>query len=169
VLEPRVLRDERGYFIESFNQRSFAQATGLDVTFVQDNHSRSSCGVLRGLHYQLRHPQGKLVRVSQGAVFDVAVDLRRHSPTFGRWFGTELSADNALQLWIPAGFAHGYQVLSEAADFQYKTTQYWHPEHERGVSWCDPALAIDWPECKERVLSAKDMAAPLLARAEVFD
>ncbi len=167
MLEPRVFGDERGFFMESFNQRAFAKATGLDVSFVQDNHSRSVGGVLRGLHYQVRHPQGKLVRVSRGAVFDVAVDLRRPSPTFGRWFGVELSEDNHRQMWIPPGFAHGYQVLSATADFQYKTTDYWYPEHERAISWCDPALGIDWPACDARVLSAKDAAAPALAEAEI--
>ena len=155
--------------MECFNQRAFAQATGLDTVFVQDNHSRSTRGVLRGLHYQLKHPQGKLVRVSQGAVFDVAVDLRKASPTFGRWFGIVLSADNARQLWIPPGFAHGYQVLSEAADFQYKTTDYWYPEHERGILWSDPAIGIEWPACGERVLSAKDAAAPLMEDAARYD
>jgi len=155
--------------MESFNQRAFAEATGLDIAFVQDNHSRSARGVLRGLHYQLRHPQGKLVRVSQGAVYDVAVDLRKPSPTFGRWFGIELSADNALQMWIPAGFAHGYQVLSQAADFQYKTTEYWYPEHERGILWSDPAIGIEWPACENRVLSGKDVAAPVMKDAQGSD
>jgi dTDP-4-dehydrorhamnose 3,5-epimerase len=164
-----MFRDARGYFMESFNQRAFTQATGVDLAFVQDNHSQSTRGVLRGLHYQLRRPQGKLVRVSQGAVHDVAVDLRRHSPTFGRWFCIELSAENAQQLWIPPGFAHGYQVLSPSADLQYKTTDYWDPGHERAISWCDPALGIDWPACDKRILSAKDEAAPAFAQADVYD
>ncbi|MCC6813093.1 MAG: dTDP-4-dehydrorhamnose 3,5-epimerase, partial [Rubrivivax sp.] len=145
VLEPRVFGDDRGFFMESYNRRSFAQATGLDIDFVQDNHSRSRKGVLRGLHYQLRQPQGKLVRVTHGAVFDVAVDIRRGSPTFGRWVGVELSADNHRQLWVPPGLAHGFVVLSDSADFLYKTTDYYAPEHERSIAWDDPAIGIDWP------------------------
>lgn len=145
ILEPRVFGDERGFFFESFNARDFAQATGLEVTFVQDNHSKSAYGVLRGLHYQIQHPQGKLVRVTQGAVFDVAVDLRRNSPTLGQWAGVHLSADNKRQLWIPPGFAHGFLVLSDTAEFLYKTTDYYHPTFERSLLWNDPTLAITWP------------------------
>jgi dTDP-4-dehydrorhamnose 3,5-epimerase len=169
ILEPKVFGDERGFFFESFNQRDFQRATGLDVNFVQDNHSRSSRGVLRGLHYQIQHPQGKLVRVTQGEVFDVAVDLRRSSPTFGRWAGVTLSAANHRQLWIPPGFAHGFVVTSESADFLYKTTDYWHPEHERSLLWNDPALGIDWPLLTPPTLAAKDTAGLVLANAEVFD
>ncbi len=145
VLEPKVFGDARGFFFESFNQRDFNQATGLNETFVQDNHSKSSKGVLRGLHYQTQHAQGKLVRVTQGSVFDVAVDIRQGSPTFGQWFGLELSAENKKQLWIPAGLAHGFLVTSESAEFLYKTTDYYHPEFERGLLWSDPAIGIDWP------------------------
>jgi len=168
VLEPRVFGDARGFFYESFNQRDFAQATGLDVTFVQDNHSKSAQGVLRGLHYQVEHAQGKLVRVVQGAVFDVAVDLRRSSPTFGRWVGERLSADNKKQMWVPPGFAHGFAVLSETAEFLYKTTDYWYPEHERSLLWSDPALGIDWQLTGAPLLVAKDATAPVLAQAEVY-
>ena len=168
ILEPRVFGDARGFFMESYNRRSFAQATGLDLDFVQDNHSRSSKGVLRGLHYQLRQPQGKLVRVSQGAVFDVAVDMRQGSPSFGRWVGVELSADNQRQLWVPAGMAHGFLVLSDSADFLYKTTDYYAPEHERCIAWNDPQLAIAWPDAGVAVqLSAKDQAGRLLAEADL--
>jgi len=166
VLEPKVFGDARGFFFESFNQRDFAQATGLQgVQFVQDNHSKSSQGVLRGLHYQVQHPQGKLVRVVQGRVFDVAVDIRRSSPTFGQWVGLELSADNHKQLWIPPGLAHGFLVLSESAEFLYKTTDYWYPEHERSLAWNDPTLNIGWPlpVGQAPLLAAKDAAAPLLA------
>jgi dTDP-4-dehydrorhamnose 3,5-epimerase len=145
VLEPKVFGDARGFFYESFNARDFAQATGLDVAFVQDNHSKSAKGVLRGLHYQVQHAQGKLVRATQGAVFDVAVDIRQGSPTFGQWFGLELSAENKKQLWIPAGLAHGFLVTSESAEFLYKTTDYYHPEFERSILWSDPAIGIDWP------------------------
>ena len=168
VLEPRVFGDARGFFYESFNQRDFAQATGLDVTFVQDNHSKSAQGVLRGLHYQVEHAQGKLVRVVQGEVLDVAVDLRRSSPTFGRWVGERLSADNKKQMWVPPGFAHGFVVLSETAEFLYKTTDYWYPEHERSLLWSDPALGIDWQLTAAPLLAAKDAAAPVLAQAEVY-
>lgn len=168
VLEPRVFGDARGFFYESFNQRDFAQATGLDVTFVQDNHSKSAQGVLRGLHYQVEHAQGKLVRVVQGEVLDVAVDLRRSSPTFGRWVGERLSADNKKQMWVPPGFAHGFVVLSETAEFLYKTTDYWYPEHERSLLWSDPALGIDWQLAAAPLLAAKDAAAPVLAQAEVY-
>lgn len=168
LLEPKVFGDERGFFFESFNHRDFQQATGLNVMFVQDNHSRSSQGVLRGLHYQIQNPQGKLVRVTQGAVFDVAVDMRRSSPRFGQWVGVELSADNKLQLWIPPGFAHGFVVTSESADFLYKTTDYWYPEHERSLLWCDPAVGIRWPLTASPKLAPKDAAAALLAEAEGF-
>ncbi len=173
VLEPRVFGDDRGFFMESYNRRSFAQATGLDIDFVQDNHSRSRRGVLRGLHYQLRQPQGKLVRVTHGAVFDVAVDIRRGSPTFGRWVGVELSADNHRQLWVPPGLAHGFVVLSDSADFLYKTTDYYAPEHERSIAWDDPAIGIDWPLAAHGItaplLSAKDRAGQPLSRAELVD
>ena len=168
VLEPRVFGDARGFFYESFNQRDFAQATGLDVTFVQDNHSKSAQGVLRGLHYQVEHAQGKLVRVVQGEVLDVAVDLRRSSHTFGRWVGERLSADNKKQMWVPPGFAHGFVVLSETAEFLYKTTDYWYPEHERSLLWSDPALGIDWQLTAAPLLAAKDAAAPVLAQTEVY-
>lgn len=169
LLEPKVFGDARGFFFESFNQRDFRQATGLEASFVQDNHSKSARHVLRGLHYQIRHPQGKLVRVTQGVVFDVAVDLRRASSTFGQWTGMELSAENKRQLWIPPGFAHGFVVLSESAEFLYKTTDYWYPEHERSLRWNDPALGIAWPFEGEPILAAKDAAAAALADAEVFD
>jgi dTDP-4-dehydrorhamnose 3,5-epimerase len=169
VLEPKVFGDDRGFFFESFNQRDFRQATGLELDFVQDNHSKSSQGVLRGLHYQIQHPQGKLVRVTQGAVFDVVVDLRRSSPTFGRWDGVELSADNKRQLWIPPGFAHGFLVTSESAEFLYKTTDYWYPAHERCLLWNDPGLAIPWPLVGQPKLAAKDAAGTLLSEADVFD
>jgi len=145
ILEPRVFGDARGFFMESFNRRVFEQLTGAHADFVQDNHSRSAKGVLRGLHYQIRQPQGKLVRVVRGAVFDVAVDLRRSSPTFGRWVGAELTEDNHRQLWVPPGLAHGFVVLSDSADFLYKTTDYYAPEHERCIAWDDPAIGIDWP------------------------
>ena len=169
VLEPKVFGDERGFFMESWNARAFREATGVDATFVQDNHSRSARGVLRGLHYQVVRPQGKLVRVVAGEVFDVAVDLRRSSPTFGRWTGVRLSAENRRQLWIPGGFAHGFLVISESADFLYKTTEYWHGEHDRALAWNDPRLAIDWPlGGAAPVLAARDAAAPGLDAAEVF-
>lgn len=169
ILEPEVFGDDRGFFFESFNQRDFRQATELDVSFVQDNHSKSSKGVLRGLHYQIQHPQGKLVRVTQGAVFDVAVDLRRSSPSFGRWVGVELSADNKRQLWVPPGFAHGFVVIAEFAEFLYKTTDYWYPEHERSLLWCDPFVDIQWVLEGEPKLATKDAAGKLLADADVFD
>lgn len=168
VLEPRVYGDERGFFFESFNARTFEQATGLRVNFVQHNHSRSARGVLRGLHYQLRHPQGKLMRASSGAIYSVVVDMRRSSPFFGRWVGVVLSADNHHQLWIPPGFASGFVVTSDHAEVQYSTTDYWTPEDERSVLWNDPALAIDWPLAGAPVLSNKDSNARLLADAEVF-
>ncbi len=166
ILEPKVFGDARGFFFESFNARDFAQATGLERTFVQDNHSKSSQGVLRGLHYQVQHAQGKLVRVTHGAVFDVAVDIRRESQTYGQWFGLELSAENKKQLWIPAGLAHGFLVTSESAEFLYKTTDYYHPEHERSVLWNDPAIGIDWPLhllSAPPLLATKDANAPTLA------
>ena len=166
ILEPKVFGDARGFFFESFNARDFAQATGLVRNFVQDNHSKSSQGVLRGLHFQVQHPQGKLVRVTQGSVFDVAVDIRRDSKTFGQWFGLELSADNKRQVWVPEGLAHGFLVTSESAEFLYKTTDYYHPEHERSLLWNDPAIGIDWPLhllSAPPLLAAKDAAAALLA------
>ena len=169
ILEPKVFGDARGFFYESFNARDFAQATGLDVSFVQDNHSKSSKGVLRGLHYQIQHAQGKLVRVVQGEVFDVVVDLRKRSPTFGQWVGVHLSADNHRQLWVPPGFAHGFVVLSESAEFLYKTTDYWYPEHERSLLWNDPAVGIDWPLDGQPLLAAKDAAGKLLAEAQCFE
>ena len=159
LIEPRVFGDERGFFYESFNQRDFHQATGLDLQFVQDNHSKSARGVLRGLHYQMRQPQGKLVRVVAGEVFDVAVDIRRDSPTFGKWVGQLLSGANKRQLWVPPGLAHGFVVLSDSAEFLYKTTDYYAPEHERCIAWNDPTLGIQWPELNGSLqLSAKDAA-----------
>ncbi len=171
ILEPQVFGDARGFFTESYNRRRFAAATGLDIDFVQDNHSRSARGVLRGLHYQLRQPQGKLVRVVQGAVFDVALDIRRDSPTFGCWAGVELTADNRRQLWVPAGLAHGFVVLSDSADFLYKTSDYYAPEHERSIRWDDPAIGIQWPLAAHGIdtpiLSAKDREGLPLAQAEL--
>ena len=170
VIEPRVFGDARGFFYESFNSKAFDEAVGRHVEFVQDNHSRSAKGVLRGLHYQIQQPQGKLVRVVRGAVFDVAVDIRKSSPTFGKWVGVELSEDNHRQLWVPEGFAHGFLVLSETAEFLYKTTDYYAPVHERGLRWNDPTLAIDWPDCGvQPQLSVKDAVASYLDSAEVFD
>lgn len=169
MLEPRVFGDERGFFLESFNARAFREATGLDLNFVQDNHSRSARNVLRGLHYQVRQPQGKLVRCVQGRVFDVAVDLRRGSATFGRWVGQELSDQNKLELWVPPGFAHGFVVLSESADFLYKTTDYYAPAHERCIAWNDAELGIEWPIEGEPILSDKDRLGARLSEAEVFD
>ena len=168
VIEPRVFGDGRGFFYESFNAREFKELTGLEPNFVQDNHSRSAKGVLRGLHYQIRQPQGKLVRVVAGAVFDVAVDIRKNSPTFGRWAGQTLSTENRKQMWIPAGFAHGFLVLSDYAEFLYKTTDYWAPEHERCIAWNDPDLAIEWPLEGAPILSGKDANGATLARAEIF-
>ena len=169
VLEPRVFGDDRGFFYESYNARRFAELTGVTAEFVQDNHSRSAKGVLRGLHYQIQQPQGKLVRASAGAVFDVAVDIRKSSPTFGQWFGIELSAENKRQMWIPPGFAHGFEVISDSAEFLYKTTDYWAPEHERAILWNDPAISIQWPALTAApLLSGKDQVAALLADAEVF-
>lgn len=169
VLVPKVFGDARGFFYESFNARDFAEVTGLDVNFVQDNHSKSAKGVLRGLHYQIQRAQGKLVRVVQGAVFDVAVDLRKSSPTFGRWVGEVLSADNHKQLWVPPGFAHGFVVLSESAEFLYKTTDYWYPDHERSLLWNDPTVGIEWPIDFEPQLAAKDAAGKLFGQADLFD
>jgi dTDP-4-dehydrorhamnose 3,5-epimerase len=169
VLTPKVFGDARGFFFESFNQRDFAEVTGLDVVFLQDNHSRSARNVLRGLHYQIQNPQGKLVRVTEGAVFDVAVDMRRSSPTFGKWVGVELSADNKRQLWVPPGFAHGFVVLSEAAEFLYKTTDYWYPEFERSLLWNDPQVGIDWPIQDAPQLAKKDAEGIPFASAETFE
>ena len=170
ILEPKVFGDSRGFFFESFNQKAFEAATGVTTSFVQDNHSRSVRGVLRGLHYQVRQPQGKLVRVVRGSAFDVAVDVRKRSPTFGKWVGVELSEDNHRQLWVPPGFAHGFLVTSDSADFLYKATDYYAPEHERCVAWDDPAIGIDWPlDGQQPSLSAKDKAGVRLANAEVFE
>lgn len=169
LIEPKVFGDSRGFFFESFNAREFAQQVQDGVMFVQDNHSRSAKGVLRGLHYQIAHAQGKLVRVTEGEVFDVAVDLRRSSPTFGKWEGITLSAENHRQLWIPPGFAHGFVVLSESAQFLYKTTDYWYPEFERCLLWNDPSVGIEWPIEFEPILAAKDAAGRLLADADLFE
>jgi len=168
IIEPKVFGDSRGFFLESFNAREFAKATGGEARFVQDNHSRSQRGVLRGLHYQIDNPQGKLVRVTQGEVLDVAVDIRRSSPTFGRWVAARLNADDHRQFWIPPGFAHGFLVLSESADFLYKTTDYYNPAAERCIRWDDPQLAIDWGLEVPPLLSAKDQAGALLADADLF-
>ncbi|MDD5410228.1 MAG: dTDP-4-dehydrorhamnose 3,5-epimerase [Methylobacter sp.] len=168
IIEPKVFGDERGFFFESFNRRQFAELTGSDVDFVQDNHSRSAKNVLRGLHYQIQQPQGKLVRVVQGAVFDVAVDIRCSSPTFGQHVAVELSAENKRIFWVPEGFAHGFVVISDTADFLYKTTDYWAPEFERSIAWNDPAINIQWPIHGEPTLSAKDQQAKPLAEAEYF-
>ena len=168
IFEPRVFGDERGFFLESWNAREFDNAVGAKVQFVQDNHSRSRRGILRGLHYQIKQPQGKLVRVVRGRVFDAVVDLRKSSATFGRWVGAELSEDNHRQFWIPPGFAHGFLVLSESADFIYKTTDYYAPEHERCLIWNDPAVGINWPANEEPILSAKDRAGLPLHDVEVF-
>lgn len=168
IVEPKVFGDSRGFFFESYNQRRFEEVTGVSLPFVQDNHSRSARGVLRGLHYQINRPQGKLVWVTSGEVFDVAVDLRRSSPTFGQSVSVLLSAENHRQLWIPPGFAHGFLVTSDSADFLYKATDYYAPEHERALQWNDPALGIDWPLQGEPVLSAKDQLGMPLAQAETF-
>jgi len=167
--EPRVFGDERGFFYESFHQARFEEAVGRKVNFVQDNHSKSARNVLRGLHYQVQRSQGKLVRVVAGSVFDVAVDLRRSSPTFGRWVGEILSAENKVQLWVPEGFAHGFLVLSESAEFLYKTTDYYAPEHERCIAWNDPTLAIDWPLQGAPIISAKDRQGLPFRAADLFD
>ncbi|MFN7643288.1 MAG: dTDP-4-dehydrorhamnose 3,5-epimerase [Burkholderiales bacterium] len=170
ILEPKVFGDARGFFSESWNEKVFREATGVDPRFVQDNHSRSGRHVLRGLHYQLVKPQGKLVRVVSGEVFDVAVDMRRASPTFGQWAGALLNDANHRQMWVPPGFAHGFVVLSETADFLYKTTDYWYPEHDRGIAWNDPEIGIDWPlQGATPLLAAKDAAAPRFADAQVYD
>jgi dTDP-4-dehydrorhamnose 3,5-epimerase len=168
ILEPRVFEDTRGYFSETFNAKTWRETTGLDVEFVQDNHSRSCRGVVRGLHYQIQSPQGKLVRVVRGEVFDVALDLRRSSPTFGRWTGVTLTAENHRQCWIPVGFAHGFMAVSESADVLYKTTDYYAPEHERSIAWDDPELSIDWPLDAASILSDKDRGAVSFGEAEVY-
>jgi dTDP-4-dehydrorhamnose 3,5-epimerase len=168
IIEPKVFGDDRGFFFESFNERNWSEATSLDVHFVQHNHSRSSTGVLRGLHYQIQNPQGKLVRVIAGEVYDVAVDIRRTSATFGCWFGTLLSAENKRQMWIPKGFAHGFCVTSNFAEFLYLTTDYWSPEHERCIAWNDPDLAIDWPLDGMPAVSAKDSQGSLFRNADLF-
>ena len=170
IIEPKVFGDERGFFFESFNQKAFNDVTGLDVNFVQDNHSRSAKGVLRGLHYQVQQPQGKLVRVARGAVFDVAVDIRKGSPTFGQWVGVELSEDNHRQLWVPPGLAHGFLVVSESADFLYKTTDYYAPQHERCIVWNDPGIGIEWPDAGVApTLSAKDSRGRPFSPSAMFN
>ena len=169
ILEPKVFGDERGFFFESFNERVWRQLSGIDCSFVQHNHSRSAQNVLRGLHYQIRQPQGKLVRVISGEVYDVAVDIRRSSPSFGQWFGALLSAENKRQMWIPEGFAHGFCVTSQSAEFLYLTTDYWAPEHERTISWNDPTIGINWPIQGQPLLSAKDQNGIMLTEAETFD
>jgi dTDP-4-dehydrorhamnose 3,5-epimerase len=169
IIEPQVFGDSRGFFFESFNARDFAAHVECGFEFVQDNHSRSAKGVLRGLHYQIQHPQGKLVRVVEGEVFDVAVDIRKHSPNFGKWAGVNLSAENHRQLWVPPGFAHGFVVLSESAQFLYKTTDYWYQAHERSILWNDPGIGIEWPIDFEPMLAAKDAAGKRLADAECFE
>ena len=168
IIEPKVFGDDRGFFYESFNRNKFSELVGKEIDFVQDNHSRSVKNVLRGLHYQIQHPQGKLVRVTQGAVLDVVVDIRKSSPTFGQHVALELSAENKRMVWIPAGFAHGFSVLSETAEFLYKTTDYWFPEHERCLLWNDAALAIDWKLSAPPALSAKDVQGKKLNEAELF-
>jgi dTDP-4-dehydrorhamnose 3,5-epimerase len=168
LIEPKVFGDTRGFFLESFNARDFALHVQPGVEFIQDNHSRSARHVLRGLHYQIEHSQGKLVRVTTGEVFDVAVDMRRSSPYFGKWTGTVLSAQNCRQIWIPAGFAHGFLVLSEFADFQYKTTDYWYPEHERCLIWNDPRIGIEWPIDCEPTMAEKDKAGKSLSNADTY-
>jgi dTDP-4-dehydrorhamnose 3,5-epimerase len=168
IIEPKVFGDVRGFFFESFNAREFDEHVEAGVEFVQDNHSRSAKGVLRGLHYQIRHAQGKLVRVVSGEVYDVAVDIRRSSPNFGKWVGVRLSAENQRQMWVPPGFAHGFVVVSESADFLYKTTDYWFAEHERSIAWNDPQIGIDWPIEGEPQVAAKDAAGKRLVDADVF-
>ena len=168
VIEPKVFGDARGFFYESFNQKAFNEATGLDVNFVQENHSRSSKGIPRGLHYQVQQPQGKLVRVVRGLVFNVAVDIRKGSPTFGQWVSTELSEENYKQLWIPEGFAHGFLVISESADVLYQFTNYYAPLHKRCIAWNDPAIAIEWPLVTAPTLSGKDQLGASLVYAEIF-
>ena len=168
LLEPRVFGDDRGFFLESYNKRTFLDATGIADEFVQDNHSRSACNVLRGLHYQLKQVQGKLIKIVAGEIFDVAVDVRRSSPNFGRWMGQRLSAQNKRMLWIPAGFAHGFLALSDGAEVLYKTTDYYAPEHERCVLWNDPGIGIDWPLSGEPLVSDKDRRGAVLGLAETF-
>ena len=168
LLKPKVFSDDRGFFYESFNSRDFKKDTELDVNFVQDNYSRSSRGVLRGLHYQIQHPQGKLVQVMQGSVFDVVVDIRNSSNNFGKWIGVELSSENKYQLWIPPGFAHGFLVTSEIAEFFYKTTDYWYPQFERTLLWSDPNIGIRWPIKNHPLLTPKDAAGTLLSLADTF-
>src|SRR4051794_36177156 len=169
LLEPRVFSDNRGFFFESYNRRTFREAAGVDADFVQDNHSHSIRGVLRGIHYQIKQPQGKLIRVVTGEVFDVAVDLRRSSPTFGKWAGYHLSAANNRLVWIPAGFGHAYLTLTDRVDFLYKSTEFYAPQHERTILWSDPAIGIRWPLEGEPIMSAKDQRGALLKQAEVFD
>ncbi len=169
LFEPRVFGDERGFFFESFNNRVFEEATGLKRNFVQDNHSRSVKNVLRGLHYQIQHPQGKLVRVTVGEVFDVAVDIRKSSPTFGKWVGETLSAENKRMMWVPEGFAHGFVVLSDVAEFLYKTTDYWYPEHERSIIWNCPDIGIQWPIDGDPILAKKDAEGFILKQIECFE
>jgi dTDP-4-dehydrorhamnose 3,5-epimerase len=168
LLEPKVFGDERGFFLESFNKRVFKEATGADPDFIQDNHSKSAKHVLRGLHYQIKQAQGKLVRVTAGAVFDVAVDIRKSSPTFGKWVGQTLTAENKHQLWVPQGFAHGFLVLEDGTEFLYKTTDYYAPEFERCIAWNDPAIGITWPDGVTPLLSAKDQRGATLSEAEIF-
>jgi dTDP-4-dehydrorhamnose 3,5-epimerase len=169
LLEPKVFGDERGFFMETFNERVFRELTGVTLDFVQDNHSRSARNVLRGLHYQIQQPQGKLVRAVSGSVFDVAVDMRRSSPTYGQWFGAELTAQNKRQLWVPPGFAHGFVVMSDTADFLYKTTDYWAPEFERSLAWNDPTVGVAWPVEGEPLLSAKDKSGAAFGVAEAYE
>ncbi|ALP62198.1 dTDP-4-dehydrorhamnose 3,5-epimerase [Paraburkholderia caribensis] len=168
IIEPKVFGDARGFFYESFNAREFAESVEAGVEFVQDNHSRSAKGVLRGLHYQIQHAQGKLVRVVAGDVYDVAVDLRKSSPNFGKWVGVHLSAENQRQMWVPPGFAHGFLTLSDSADFLYKTTDYWFAEYERSIAWNDPQIGIDWPIEGEPLVAVKDAAGKRLVDADVF-
>ena len=169
IIEPQVFGDERGFFFESFNQQKFESLTGVKADFVQDNHSKSAVNVLRGLHYQIQQPQGKLVRVVAGEVFDVAVDLRRQSKTFGKWVGVILSGENKRQLWVPPGFAHGFVVLKDSTEFLYKTTDYYAPQHERCIRWDDPEIGIEWPLAGDPVLSAKDQLGLDISQAEVFE
>jgi dTDP-4-dehydrorhamnose 3,5-epimerase len=169
ILEPKVFGDDRGFFFESFNQQNFQKLTGIKVNFVQDNHSKSAGNVLRGLHYQIEHAQGKLVRVTAGEVFDVSVDVRRHSATFGKWVGVVLSAENKRQLWIPPGFAHGFLVMRDDTEYLYKTTDYYSPQHERCICWDDPAIGIEWPITQAPILSIKDQLGLALSEAEVFE
>ena len=169
ILEPKVFGDDRGFFFESFNQQTFQNLTGVKANFVQDNHSKSSTNVLRGLHYQIEQAQGKLVRVTAGEVFDVAVDIRRQSATFGKWVGVLLSAENKRQLWVPPGFAHGFVVLKDDTEFLYKTTDYYAPQHERCILWDDPAIGIEWPMTQAPILSGKDQLGLALSQAEVFE